>query len=57
MTRLGDVVISDFFEDDRYLVLGAVVTYVYRNSVPSRVATIPGYVVKQTKDHKFHADG
>ena len=55
-SRPGDVVALDFFADDRHLVIDAVMTTLYRNTVLEKVATIPGYAAKQAKDMKFPAD-
>jgi hypothetical protein len=55
-TRPGDIVAFDFFAEGRHLVIDAVMTTVYRNTVLSKVATIPGYVAKQAEDRKFLAD-
>jgi len=52
-SRPGDVVALDFFADGRHLVIDAVVTTVYRNTVLQQVATIPGYATKQSEDAKF----
>ena len=40
-TRPGDLVVLDFAEGGRHLVIDGVVTTVYKNSVLSKVATIP----------------
>jgi hypothetical protein len=55
-TRPGDVVALDFFADGRHLVVDAVMTTVYRNTVLRKVATVPGYAAKQAEDRKFLAD-
>ena len=54
--RPGDLVVLDFAAGGRHLVIDGVVTTVYRNSVLSKVATIPGFVVKQVEDKKFKTD-
>jgi len=41
-SRPGDVVAMDFFADGRHLVIDAVMTTVYMNTVLEKVATIPG---------------
>ena len=38
------------------MVLDGVITSVYRNSILSKVASIPGYAAKQVEDKKFKAD-
>jgi hypothetical protein len=55
-SRPGDVVVLDFFRDGQHLVIDAVVTTVYRNTVFHQVSTIPGYAAKQAEDRKFYAD-
>ena len=55
-SRPGDVVALDFFADVRHLVIDAVVTTVYKNTVLQQVATIPRYAAKQAEDMKFLAD-
>ncbi len=40
-TRPGDPVVLDFAEGGRHLIIDGVVTTVYRNTVLSKVATIP----------------
>jgi len=40
--RPGDVVALDFFADGRHLVIDAVMTTVYKNTVLEKVATVPG---------------
>jgi len=45
-----------FFADGRHLVIDAVMTIVYMNTVLEKVATVPGYAAKQTEDMKFLAD-
>ena len=55
-SRPGDVVALDFFADGRHLVVDAVMTTVYRNTVLKKVATVPGYAAKQAEDRKFLAD-
>ena len=56
MSMPGDIVALDFFADGRHLVIDAVVTTVYRNTVMEKVATIPGYAAKQAEDKKLLAD-
>ena len=46
-SRPGDVVALDFFADGRHLVIDAVMTTVYRNTVLEKVATTPGFAAKQ----------
>ena len=55
-SRPGDVVALDFFADGRHLVIDEVTTTVYRNTIPEKLATIPGFAVKQAEDMKFLAD-
>ncbi len=40
-TRPGDLVVLDFAEGGRHLIIDGVVTTVYRNSVLNKVASIP----------------
>ena len=46
----------DFFADGRYLVIDAVMTTVYKNTLLEKVATVPGFAAKQAEDRKFLAD-
>jgi hypothetical protein len=55
-TRPGDIVVLDFAEGGRHLNIDGVVTIVYRNSVLSQVAFVPGFAAKQVEDMKFKAD-
>ena len=55
-SRPGDVVALDVFADGRHLVIDAVMTTVYRNTVREKVATVPGFAAKQAEDRKFLAD-
>ena len=55
-SRPGDVVVLDFFRDGQHLVIDAVVTTVYRNTILHQVSTIPGYAAKQAEDKKLYAD-
>ena len=55
-TRPGDIVALDFFGLGRHLVIDAVVSTVYRNTILSKTSTIPGYVAKLAEDKKFKAD-
>jgi hypothetical protein len=55
-SRPGDVVALDFFADGRHLVIDAVMTKVYMNTVLEKVATIHGFAAKQAEDRKFLAD-
>ena len=42
-TRPGDIVVLDIAAEGRHLIFDGVVTPVYRNSILSRVAVVPGY--------------
>jgi len=55
-SRPGDIVALDFFADGRHLVIDAVMTTMYKNTVMEKVAMVPGYAAKQTEDRKFLAD-
>jgi hypothetical protein len=55
-TRPGDTVAQDFFANGRHMVIDAVMTSVYRNTVLEKVATVPGYAAKQAEERKFLAD-
>ena len=46
----------DFFADERHLVIDAVVTTLYRNTVHQQVANILEYAAKQAEGRKFLAD-
>ena len=45
-TRRGDIVVLYFATEERHLIFDYVVTIVYRNSILSRVADVPGYAAK-----------
>ena len=55
-SRHGDVVALDFFADDRHLVIDVAMTTRSKNTMPEKVATVPGYAAKQVEDNKFLAD-
>ena len=55
-SRPGDVVALEFFSDGRHLVIDAVMTTVYMNSVMEKVATVQGFAAKQAEGRKFLAD-
>ncbi len=55
-TRPGDLVVMDFVEGGRHLIIDGVVTTVYRNSVLPKVAAILGFAPKHVEDRKFKAD-
>jgi hypothetical protein len=50
------VVALDFFAYGRHLVIDAVITTVYKNTILRQVAEVPGYVARQAEDMKFYAD-
>jgi hypothetical protein len=50
------VVVLEFFAEGRHLVVDAVVTTVYRNTIGTNASTIRGYDAKQDEDRKFLAD-
>jgi len=55
--RLGlgiDVVVLDFF--GKHLMIDAMATTVYRNTILQRAASISGYAAKQAEDIKFLAE-
>jgi len=52
----GDVVALDFFAHGKHLVIDAVVTTLYKNTILQKVTSIPGYAAKQAEDGKFLAD-
>jgi len=56
VSRPGDIVVLDFSDDGRHLVIDGVVTTVYRISVLDKVASIPGYVAKLVEERKFKKD-
>jgi hypothetical protein len=45
-SRHGDVVVIDFFAEDRYLVVNVLVTTIYRNTIMTHGAMVPGYAAK-----------
>jgi hypothetical protein len=55
-SRPGDVVVLDFFAKGRHLLVDALVTTVYRNTILESASTIPGYGTKQVEDRKFQAN-
>ena len=55
-TRPGDLVVLDFAVEGKHLIIDGMVTSVYRNSILSRVATVPGFAAKQAEDKKFKVD-
>ena len=55
-TRPGDLVVLDFADGGRHLIIDGVVTTVYKNTILPRVASIPGFAGKQVEDKKFKAD-
>ena len=56
-TRPGDVVtVLHYFGLGRHLVIDAVVSTVYRNTILSAASTIPGHVAKMAEDKKFAAE-
>jgi hypothetical protein len=55
-TRPEDLVVLDFAEGGRHLIIDGVVTTVYRNNILSKVAAILGFAAKQVEDKKFKAD-
>ncbi len=55
-SRPGDVVALEFFADGRHLVIDAILTTVYKNTILEKVATIPGFAAKQVEDKKLQAD-
>jgi len=48
--------VVNFIEPGRHLILDGVVTTVYRNSILSKVALVPGFAAKKVEDTKFKAD-
>ena len=55
-TRPGDLIMLDFTEPGRDLILDGVVTNIYIHSFLSRVAVVPGFAAKKVEDTKFKAD-
>ena len=55
-TRPGDIVALEFFGLGRHLVIDAVVSTVYRNTILSKTSTIPGYMLpswRKTRSSKL----
>ena len=52
-SRPDDVVVLDHFAGGRYLVIDAVVTTVYRNTILRSASIVPGYAAKQVEDRKL----
>ena len=55
-SRPRDVGVLDFFAEGRNLVVDAVVTTVYRNTILQKVAFVPGYATKQAEDRIVYAE-
>jgi hypothetical protein len=55
-TRPGGIVVLDFAEGGRPLIMDGVVTIVYRNNIISKVAAVPGFAAKQVEDKKLKAN-
>ena len=55
-SRPGDIVVLDFSDARRHLIIDGVITTVYRNSVLDKVVSIPGYAAKLVEDRKFKKD-
>ena len=56
-TRPGDVVVLNFYGPGRHVVIDAVISTVYRNTILSVTSLIPpGHVAKLAEDKKFKAD-
>ena len=55
-TRPWDIVVLDFAAEGRNLIFDGAVTTIYRNSIMSRVADVPGYAAKLAEDKKFKAE-
>ena len=47
--------VVNFFAEGRHLVVDAVVTIVYRNTILKSASTILGYAAKQVEEHKLLA--
>ena len=56
LDRPGDLAVQDFVEGGRHLIIYGVVTTVYRNTILTKVAAIPGFAAKQVEDKKFKVD-
>ena len=50
------VVVLNFYGPGRHLVIDAVISTVYRNTILSVTSLIPGHVAKLAEDKKFKAD-
>jgi len=55
-SRPTDIVVVDFAAAKRHLIIDGVITAVFRNSILSKVTTIPGFAAKQVEDRKFKVD-
>ena len=55
-SRPVDIVVLDFSDADRHLVIDVLVTTVYHNTVLDKVASVPGYAAKLVEDRKFMKD-
>ena len=56
LAREIDLVVLDFANGGRHLIINGVVTTVYKNTILTKVAAIPGFAAKQVEDKKFKAD-
>ena len=55
-TRHGDIVVLDFAEGGKHLIVDGVITTDYRNNIIFKVVSIPGFAAKQGEDKKIKAD-
>jgi len=55
-TRPRDLVVLDFAEGGRHLIIDGVVTTMNRNTILNKVSAIPEFDAKQVEDRKFKAD-
>ncbi len=53
VTLPSDLVVLDFTTLGRHLILDGVITTTYRNSIMTKVATVPGFAAKKVEDAKF----
>ena len=54
-TRPWDIVVLNFAEGGRHLIIDGIVTTVYRKTILSKASTVPGLVAKQVKDNNSKA--
>jgi len=55
-TQPGDIVVLDFYEHGRHLLLNGVVITIYKNTRLRETPEVPGSAVNWVEDRKFYTD-